>query len=66
MKRCQSLTGGHTVKEWLGLIIKLGNVNLKCMELLDKANTESFGTPEPAKVPTDIEKGPFIVVSGTT
>lgn len=58
------LDRGHTVKEWLGLIIKLGNVNLKCMELLDKANTESFGTPEPAKVPTDIEKGPFIVVSG--
>ena len=55
---------GHTVEEWLSLIIKLGSVNLKCMELLDKANTESFGTPEPTRVPTDIEKGPFIVVSG--
>ena len=34
------------------------------MELLDKANTENFGTPVPAKVHTDIKKGPFIVVSG--
>ena len=34
------------------------------MELLDEANTGTFGTPQPAKVPTDIKKGPFIVVSG--
>lgn len=34
------------------------------MELLDKANTETFGNPEPTKVTTNIEKGPFIIVSG--
>ena len=34
------------------------------MELLDTANTKSFGTPEPRRVHTDIRKGPFIVVSG--
>ena len=34
------------------------------MELLDKANTESYGTPVPTEVPLTIEKGPFIVVSG--
>ena len=39
-------------------------MNFRCMELLDEANTGTFGTPQPAKVPTDIKKGPFIVVSG--
>lgn len=50
--------------ELLPLIIEAGNVNLRCMELLDKANTETYGTPVPTKVPLKIEKGPFIVVSG--
>ena len=46
------------------LVLKTGRVNLKCMELLDKANTETFGNPEPTKVTTNIEKGPFIIISG--
>lgn len=46
------------------LVLKTGRINLKCMELLDKANTETFGNPEPTKVTTNIEKGPFIIVSG--
>ncbi len=54
----------HTIEEWLALIMEFGKINLKCMEQLDKANTESFGTPVPTKVNTDIKKGPFIVVSG--
>lgn len=54
----------HTVEEWLALIMEFGRVNYKCMELLDKANTETFGNPVPTRVNTDIKKGPFIVVSG--
>lgn len=54
----------HTPEEWLDLIMEFGNVNLKCMELLDTANTESFGNPVPTRVNTDIKKGPFIVISG--
>ena len=42
----------------------VGEVNLRCMELLDQANTETFGTPEPTQVARTIEPGPFIVVSG--
>ena len=34
------------------------------LALLDKANTAAFGDPAPAKVHTDIRRGPFIVVSG--
>ena len=48
----------------LPLVLKTGEINLKCMALLDAANTESYGTPVPTTVPLTIEKGPFIVVSG--
>jgi hydroxylamine reductase len=34
------------------------------MELLDRANTETYGTPVPTTVPLTIEKGPFIVITG--
>ena len=34
------------------------------MELLDRANTESFGTPQPTRVSFTVEPGPFIVVTG--
>ena len=45
-------------------VLEVGKVNLKCMELLDRANTESYGMPEPTKVSLKIEKGPFIVITG--
>ena len=54
----------HSVDEWLALIMELGQVNLKCMALLDDANTSAFGHPSPTTVSMNIEKGPFIVVSG--
>jgi hydroxylamine reductase len=51
-------------EELLALVMKCGNVNLRCMELLDAANTGAYGTPAPTKVTTNIEPGPFIIVSG--
>ena len=57
--------GAETGKdELLSLVTQTGRVNLKCMELLDRANTETYGTPVPTAVPLAIEKGPFIVISG--
>ena len=54
----------HSVNEWLSLIMEFGQVNLKCMALLDEANTTTYGHPVPTKVSMNIEKGPFIVVTG--
>lgn len=34
------------------------------MELLDKANTETYGNPEPATVALQVEPGPFIIITG--
>ncbi len=48
----------------LETVLKTGEINLKCMELLNFANTETYGKPEPTQVTTNIEKGPFIVVTG--
>ena len=52
------------MEELLQTALKVGEVNLQCMALLDKANTETFGTPSPKTVSMKIEKGPFIVVTG--
>jgi hydroxylamine reductase len=54
----------HTAEEWLSLIMEFGQVNLKCMALLDEANTSAFGHPEPTDVSLKVEKGPFIVITG--
>ena len=48
----------------LPFVLEVGEVNLKCMALLDQANTTTYGTPVPTKVPLTIEKGPFIIVTG--
>ena len=48
----------------LPLVLEVGEKNLACMALLDRANTETFGNPVPTQVPLTVEKGPFIVVSG--
>jgi len=63
-KGMRSIGQEHSVEEWLGLIMEFGQVNLKCMALLDEANTSAFGHPVPVKVSTTIEKGPFIVITG--
>ncbi len=52
------------MEELLPLVLETGEVNLKCMELLDQANTETFGHPIPTQVSLTVEKGPFIVVTG--
>ena len=48
----------------LPIVMEVGEKNLKCMALLDKANTKSYGTPAPVTVPLTVEKGPFIVITG--
>ena len=52
------------MEELLPIVMEVGEKNLACMALLDRANTESYGTPAPVTVPLTVEKGPFIVISG--
>lgn len=60
----QTISKDLGVNDLLPIVLKTGEVNLKCMEMLDKANTETYGNPVPTKVTTNIEKGPFIIVTG--
>lgn len=53
-----------TADELVSLVMELGQINLKTMELLDSAHTGYFGHPEPTKVYLGVKKGPAIVVSG--
>jgi hydroxylamine reductase len=50
--------------EWVGLAMKAGEINLRAMELLDAANTGTYGSPVPTKVPLGAKKGKAILVSG--
>lgn len=52
------------IDELLPVTLEVGEKNLICMELLDRANTETFGSPEPTEVTMTVEKGPFIVITG--
>lgn len=52
------------MEELLPVVLETGKINLICMELLDRANTETFGNPSPAEVSMNVEKGPFIVITG--
>jgi hydroxylamine reductase len=49
---------------WLGIVLKVGEINLKAMEVLDKANTETYGHPVPTAVPLGHKAGKAILVSG--
>ena len=64
IKALKVLGEEHTLEELLAVSLEVGAVNLKCMEMLDTANTKTFGTPSPVTVPLTIEKGPFIVITG--
>lgn len=64
VKGMAALGEEHSVEEWLALLMEFGGVNLKCMALLDAANTGAYGDPVPTEVPLSVEKGPFIVVTG--
>jgi hydroxylamine reductase len=53
-----------TLNDWVGLVLKCGEVNLRTMELLDAGNTGTYGHPVPTKVPLGAKAGKAILVSG--
>ncbi|MGD9055112.1 MAG: hydroxylamine reductase [Desulfobacterales bacterium] len=53
-----------SVDDYIGLVMKCGEVNLRTMELLDAANTGTYGHPVPTAVPLGAKAGKAILVSG--
>ena len=48
----------------LDLVMRTGQIGVRTMALLDAANTETYGHPEPTKVNLGVEEGPAILISG--
>lgn len=63
-KALSAISYDMSMEQLLPIVLETGEVNLRCMELLDLANTQTYGTPVPVKVTTKMEKGPFIVITG--
>ncbi len=53
-----------SLDDWVGLVLKCGEINLRAMELLDAAHTGRYGHPVPTEVPLGARKGSAILVSG--
>ena len=53
-----------SLQDLIKYLIRTGEISVKIMEVLDKANNEKYSSPSPQKVNVNIKKGPFIVISG--
>lgn len=53
-----------SVNEWVAMLMECGKINLRTMELLDKAHTLHYGNPIPTAVPLGAKKGKAILISG--
>jgi hydroxylamine reductase len=52
------------VDDFLDRALECGKINIRAMELLDAANTETYGHPRPTQVTLGHKKGKAILVSG--
>lgn len=53
-----------SLEKHIEMVLKCGEINLKVMELLDKAHVDHFGSPVPTEVFTGFKAGHGILVTG--
>ena len=53
-----------TGDELTAMVLKVGEMGVKAMALLDEANTSTYGHPEPTQVNIGVLEGPAILISG--
>ncbi|NOQ46810.1 MAG: hydroxylamine reductase [Desulfobulbaceae bacterium] len=58
------LAEGLTVEDCIPVAMKAGEINLRTMELLDTANTGTYGHPVPTSVPLGHRKNKCILITG--
>lgn len=66
---CTLLAAGYdeqprTLNDWVALLLECGRMNVRAMELLDAANTSTYGDPVPTPVSLGAKAGKCILVSG--
>jgi len=59
-----TLDDSKSVEEYINLVMETGDYAVKTMALLDKANTENYGHPEPTEVNVGVNDNPAILISG--
>jgi hydroxylamine reductase len=59
-----TLNKNLSADDYVGLVLKCGEINLRAMELLDVANTGTYGHPVPTSVSLGAKQGKAILVSG--
>ena len=59
-----TLDDGLGMEELVALAMETGKYGVQGMALLDKANTQAYGSPEITRVKLGVEKNPGILVSG--
>ena len=59
-----TLNDALTINELLDLVLEEGQMAVNALDLLDHANTDSYGNPEPTDVPTKSGKRPGILIAG--
>ena len=59
-----TLNDNLSVEDLIALTMETGKYGVSGMAMLDKANTDSYGTPEITKVNVGVRKNPGILVSG--
>ncbi|MCE5274882.1 MAG: hydroxylamine reductase [Syntrophaceae bacterium] len=64
IKALAATTRDKTADELVALVLKAGDMAVKTMALLDKANTETYGSPEVTKVNLGVRGNPGILISG--
>ncbi len=52
------------LENYVSLLMKCGEYGFRIMELLDKANTEKYGHPQPTKTNIGVKNNPSILISG--
>ena len=58
------LEKGMSVEQGVPFVLKTGEINLKAMELLDAANTSTYGHPVPTPVPLGHRRNKCILITG--
>ena len=55
---------GLSADDLVGLVMECGKTGVEVMALLDKANTDAYGHPEPTQVRIGVRGNPGILISG--
>lgn len=53
-----------SLNDWVAIALKVGEINLRTMELLDAGHTGTYGHPIPTSVPLNARIGKALLVSG--